>query len=145
MLADPVSTSEIQRMKQGYELLHTRLATFAHNSVTINESDTLSLSKARTDGISEGISKGISLTQSKTNSKGRYFGGSASAGVSFVVSANVGFNAGVNSSTANTSCSVFPRSRPLVINAFVSFMMVMLSAVKVTAIMNSIGTQSIQP
>lgn len=103
MLADPVSTSEIQRMKQGYELLHTRLATFAHNSVTINESDTLSLSKARTDGISEGISKGISLTQSKTNSKGRYFGGSASAGVSFVVSANVGFNAGVNSSTANTT------------------------------------------
>lgn len=103
MLADPVSTSEIQRMKQGYELLHTQLATFAHSSVTINESDTLSLSKARTDGISEGISKGILLTQSKTNSKGRYFGGSASAGVSFVVSANVGFNAGVNSSTANTT------------------------------------------
>ncbi len=51
----------------------------------------------------------------------------------------------INSSTANTSCSVFPRSRPVVINAFVSFMMVMLSAVKVTAIMNSIGTQSIQP
>ena len=103
MLADPVSTSEIQRMKQGYELLHTQLATFVHSSVTINESDTLSLSKARTDGISEGISKGILLTQSKTNSKGRYFGGSASAGVSFVVSANVGFNAGVNSSTANTT------------------------------------------
>ena len=103
MLADPVSTSEIQVVKQGYELLHTQLSTFARSSVTINESDTLSLSKARTEGISEGISKGIALTQSKTKSKGKYFGGSASVGVSFVVSANVGFNAGVNSSTADTT------------------------------------------
>ena len=102
MLADPVSTSEIQVIKQGYELLHTQLSTFARSSVIINESDTLSLSKARTDGISEGISKGIALTQSKTKSKGKYFGGSASVGVSFVVSANVGFNAGVNSSTSDT-------------------------------------------
>lgn len=103
MLADPVSTSEIQAVKQGYELLHTQLSTFARSSVTINESDTVSLSKARTEGISEGISKGIALTQSKTRSKGKYFGGSASVGVSFVVSANVGFNAGTNSSTADTT------------------------------------------
>lgn len=103
MIADPVSTSEIQVIKQGYELLHTQLSTFAKSSVTINESDTLSLSKARTEGISEGISKGIALTQSKTKSKGKYFGGSASVGVSFVVSANIGFNAGVNSSTADTT------------------------------------------
>lgn len=103
MLADPVDTSEIQVIKQGYEMLHTQLSTFARSTVTINESDTLSLSKARTDGISEGISKGIAMTQSKTKSKGKYFGGSASVGVSFVVSANVGFNAGVNNSTADTT------------------------------------------
>lgn len=103
MLADPVETSEIQVIKQGYEMLHTQLSTFARSTVTINESDTLSLSKARTDGISEGISKGIAMTQSKTKSKGKYFGGSASVGVSFVVSANVGFNAGVNNSTADTT------------------------------------------
>ena len=84
-------------------MLHTQLSTFARSTVTINESDTLSLSKARTDGISEGISKGIAMTQSKTKSKGKYFGGSASVGVSFVVSANVGFNAGVNNSTADTT------------------------------------------
>lgn len=103
MLADPINTNEIQVIKQGYEMLHTQLSTFARSSVTINESDTLSLSKARTDGISEGISKGIAMTQSKTKSKGRYFGGSASVGVSFVVSANVGFNSGANSSTADTT------------------------------------------
>lgn len=103
MLADPVSTSEIQVVKQGYELLHTQLSTFARSSVTVNESDTLSLSKARTEGISQGISKGISLTQSKTKSKGKYFGASTSAGVNFVLTANIGFNGGVNSSTSDTS------------------------------------------
>ena len=106
MLADPVKTSEIQVIKQGYEMLHTQLSTFARSTVTINESDTLSLSKARTDGISKGISKGIAMTQSKTKSKGRYFGGSVSAGVNFVVSANVGYNAGINSSTADTTGKV---------------------------------------
>lgn len=103
MVADPVATSKIQVIKQGYEILHTQLSTFARSTVTINESDTLSLSKARTDGISEGISKGIAMTQSKTKSKGRYFGGSSSVGVSFVVSANVGFNSGANNSTADTT------------------------------------------
>lgn len=103
MVADPVATSKIQVVKQGYEILHTQLSTFARSTVTINESDTLSLSKARTDGISEGISKGIAMTQSKTKSKGRYFGGSSSVGVSFVVSANVGFNSGANNSTADTT------------------------------------------
>lgn len=107
MLADPAATSEIQVIKQGYELLHTQLSTFAGSSVTINESDTLSLSKARTEGISEGISKGIAMTQSKTKSKGKYFGGSAgmNMGINFLANASVnfGFNAGVNSSTADTT------------------------------------------
>lgn len=103
MLADPVDTAEIQVIKQGYEMLYTQLSTFARSVVTLNESDTLSLSKARTEGISEGISKGISMTQSKTRSKGKHFGGSVSGGMNFIVAANVGFNAGINSGTSSTS------------------------------------------
>lgn len=105
MLADPVESSEIQIIKQGYELLHTQLVTFARSTVTINESDTVSLSKARTEGISEGISKSISMTQSRTRSKGKSYGGSVglSGGLPFgILTANVGFNAGVNSSLSNT-------------------------------------------
>lgn len=102
MLADPVDTSSIQEIKQGYEILHTQLSTFAKSSVTINESDTLSLSKAATDGISHGLSKGIACTQSRTYTKGSSTGFNASvnasAGISFVVSANAGFSAGVNHS-----------------------------------------------
>lgn len=100
MLADPIDTTEIQIIKQGYEMLYTQLSTFAHSSVTINESDTLSLSKARTDGISEGISTGIAMTQSKTKSKGKSFGGNIGIGIPGIISA--GINAGVNGSTADT-------------------------------------------
>ena len=103
MFADPVSTSEIQIIKQGYELLHTQLSTFLKSSVTLNESDSVSLAKARTDGVTEGISKGISMTQSKTRSKGRYMGANASVGVSIGLTANVGISGGVNSSTADTT------------------------------------------
>lgn len=103
MLADSVSMADIQGIKEGYEMLHTQLSTFARSSVTIHESDTLSLAKARTEGISKGISHGIALTQSKTRSEGNYFGGGASLGISFGISASVGFNAGKNSSTADTN------------------------------------------
>lgn len=102
MIADPISTSELHIIKQGYEMLYTQLSTFAKSSVTLNESDTLSLSKAYTNGISEGISKGISMTQSKTRSKGRALGVSAQVGVNFVVSAGVGLNVGTYKGTADT-------------------------------------------
>ena len=103
MLADSVDTAEIQTMKQGYEMLHTQLSTFAHSSVTINESDTYSLSKAQTDSISEGISRGISMTQSKTRTSGKNYGLNANVGINFGITAGVGFYNGTNKSTGETS------------------------------------------
>ncbi|MEG0897472.1 MAG: DUF87 domain-containing protein [Ruthenibacterium sp.] len=103
MIADPVSTSEIQVMKQGYEMLYTQLALFLKNAVTLNESDTLSLAKARTEGITEGISRGVSMTQSQTRSKGSYGGVNASFGINMGLSASIGANMGTNSSTADTN------------------------------------------
>ena len=103
MLADPVTTSEIQVIKRGYEMLHTQLSMFAKSSVTFNESDTVSLSKAQMEGVSKGIANGISMTQSKTKSKGKYFGGSVGVGVNIgIVSPNIGLNAGKSSGTADT-------------------------------------------
>lgn len=103
MFADPVSTNEIQTIKRGYELLYTQLSTFLKSSITLNESDSISLSKARTDGVTEGISKGISMTQSTTRSKGRYMGVNASLGISMVLTANIGVSGGTNQSTADTT------------------------------------------
>lgn len=101
-LADPVSTSEIQTIKQGYETLHTQLSTFLRSTVTLNESDSVSLAKARTEGVTEGISKGISQTQNRTRSRGRYMGVNASVGVSIGVTASVGVSGGTNSGVADT-------------------------------------------
>ncbi len=104
MFADPVSTSEIQVIKQGYEMIHTQFSTFLKNSVTLSESDSVSLAKTRTEGVTEGISKGISMTQSKTRSKGKYGGGSVNVGVNLgVFTAGVGAFGGINSGTADTS------------------------------------------
>ncbi len=103
MLADPVDTSEIQMIKQGYEMLYTQLATFSQSSVTMNENDTQTLSKARSTGISEGISKGIALTQSTSKSNGKYFGGSLGVGLNMGISFNVGLNMGKNRGTSETT------------------------------------------
>lgn len=102
MLADPIGSAEIQQMKQGYEMIHTHLSTFAKSSMTWNQSDTNSLSKAYMEGISNGISEGISKTQSHTSSRGTYGGMSIGGGINFVVSANLGFNFGTNQSTSHT-------------------------------------------
>lgn len=103
MFADPVRTSEIQIIKQGYEMLHTQLSTLLKSSVTLNENDSVSLSKAHSEGVTEGISKGISLTQSKTSSIGKSVGVNAGVGFSLGVSVSAGISANTNSSTANTT------------------------------------------
>ena len=103
MFADPVSTTEIQTIKTGYEMLHTQLSTFLKSSVTLNESDSVSLAKARTEGVTEGISKGISMTQSKTKSKGKQNSLNLSVGFDFIVTGSVGFSHGTNSSVSDTT------------------------------------------
>lgn len=119
MLADPVSSSEIQVMKQGYEMLYTQLSTFLRSTVTLNESDSVSLAKARTDGVSDGISKGISMTQSKAHSQGRYMGVNAGVGVSLGITASLGISGGTNSGTSfsegrtNTTTETSQRNRQI--------------------------------
>lgn len=104
MIADPVSTSHLQVVKQGYETLYTQLSTLRRNTVTLSENDSTSLAKAYTDGVTKGISEGISMTQSETNSKGRYFGVNAGAGLGFKgASFQAGVAAGTNKGTAETT------------------------------------------
>ena len=74
MIADPVDTSEIQVIKQGYEVIHTQLSALAERTVTINESTNESESHSTTEGFSKGITEGISMTQSRTESSGSSFG-----------------------------------------------------------------------
>lgn len=103
MLADPMDAARLQTVKQGYEMLHTQLSSFARSSLTVNESDTLSLSRARTEGVSEGISQGIAMTLSRTKSMGKSTGRSVQGGISLGLQLGVGYNTGTNSSISDTS------------------------------------------
>lgn len=106
-ISDPINTSEVQNIKQGYEILHTQLSGFLRSTVTYNEGDSLSLSETLSKNFSEGISEGITYTQSRTNSKGKYFAGSLGVSGSLgIMGTGVGISAGVyggkNSSVADT-------------------------------------------
>ena len=103
MIADPISTDEAGLIKQGYEMLHTQLSTFKSSSMTMTESDALSLSRARTEGISKGISTGISMTQSKTMSKGKFGSVSVNGGVSVGIPGLLGASIGIGAATGRNS------------------------------------------
>lgn len=103
LVADPISSNEIQLIKQGYEMIYTQLASFLRSSVTFNESDTLSLSKSESEGVAHGISTGVAMTQSKSRSKGKFMSMNASVGVSMGITASVGISGGVNSSETDTN------------------------------------------
>nr|WP_302663658.1 ATP-binding protein [uncultured Agathobaculum sp.] len=111
MIADPLKSSDLQAIRQGYEMLHTQLSVFRHSVLTLQDSQSASLSYAESHGFSDSISHSIALTQSRTRTSGRNFGMSAHAGVSFGIVGSVGGYAGVgvqggwNKSNAETDGS----------------------------------------
>lgn len=110
MLADPVSTGELQEIKRGYEMIYTQLSTFRNTVLTVNESSTITMSAAQTKGITKGITEGISMTQTTGKNRSRNFGFNASAGISLEVfnasvGASVGFSNGTSTSEARGTSS----------------------------------------
>ena len=96
VIADPIKSSELQLIKEGYEMLYTQLASSWRSSLMMSESESVSLSEAYTEGITTGITKGIALTQSQNKSTAKNIGFSAgvSAGVGFA-GTGIGVNAGM--------------------------------------------------
>lgn len=120
-LADPVSSTEIQLARQGYEEIYTQLSIYAQAVLSQNNTETFTLSKAQTKGVTDGLTEGVNQTQSIGRNSmvnfGVNMGGNVglSTGVNAVVKAGVhtglslGFNAGVSrgkfssNSTGNSS------------------------------------------
>lgn len=92
LIADPLNTTDISTRKQGYELIHTQLSTFAQMSVTYEKSAAVTLSKAETEGISDSLAQGISMTQSLSYTHGSSKGSSFGTSQGSNRGANVGFN-----------------------------------------------------
>lgn len=70
VIADPVSASEIASAKLGYESLYTQLAPFAQTSVSFNESESITLTKTNTEGVTDTIGESTALTQNYSKTSG---------------------------------------------------------------------------
>ena len=103
MIADPLKTSELQIIKQGYERLYTQLSSFKQTVMALQDNRSVSTSTAQSEGFSDSVSQSISMTQSQTHAKGSSFGGNiygggAIPGVPFVVGAGVSYSRNRNES-----------------------------------------------
>ena len=69
LIADPVNAAELAEAKQGYEALYTQLSPFLKTTVSFNESESITVTQAHTEGVTESIGESVSSTQnySKTN------------------------------------------------------------------------------
>ncbi len=70
VLADPVERGPIQQVRQGYEDLASQLSALENTSVSLQDSDSSSVSENFTTSFSTSISHGISRTQSHSVSSG---------------------------------------------------------------------------
>ena len=70
VISDPVTVDEISAAKLSYETLYTQLSPFLKSTFSFNESDTLTLTKSQTTGITETIGKSVSMTQNYSETNG---------------------------------------------------------------------------
>lgn len=70
VIADPVEARELAIAKEGYESLYTQLSPFAKASVSFNESETISLTQSRTEGVTTSIGESTSQTQNYSKTSG---------------------------------------------------------------------------
>lgn len=66
LIADPIKPNELENIRRGYEIIYSQMIPYLSMSMSINEGESTTLSKAQTEGTAEAISAGISLTQSKS-------------------------------------------------------------------------------
>ncbi len=70
VIADPVDAQQISEAKLGYEALYTQLSPFVRTSISFNETESVTVSKNHTEGITNAIGRSTSLTQNYTTSSG---------------------------------------------------------------------------
>lgn len=70
VIADPISSEGIEKIKSGYEILHSQLNPFLKSSLSFNENESLAYSHANSVGFSNSVSESTSLTQNYSNTNG---------------------------------------------------------------------------
>lgn len=91
-IAEPVTISEQQEMRSGYENLYSTLSPFRKSVWSYSENDSKAVTESLSEGISQAISEGTSHTQSHTK--------------------NAGMSMGFQSSSANSNSTNTSRTTP---------------------------------
>jgi DNA helicase HerA-like ATPase len=105
MIADAVSSGAAREIKLGYEMIHTELSSLLRQTLTMGESDTVTLSESRSESVSRGISEGVTKTQTRGTFSGQHrgtgkgLGAGLNIGVQSFLSANLSGNMNVNKGT----------------------------------------------
>lgn len=70
VIADPIGPDEIALAKDGYENLYTQLSQFLKTTLSFNETESVSFSRAQTEGITNTIGSSTAKTQNFSTTKG---------------------------------------------------------------------------
>ena len=97
-ISSPLSASQIETIKTGYESLYTQISPFAETQLSYNESDSNAVAESVTEGITKTV--GESLTNTVSNATTRTTGTNTSKSFSFSpIIASASASSGTSSST----------------------------------------------
>ncbi|MDR2296243.1 MAG: DUF87 domain-containing protein [Clostridiales Family XIII bacterium] len=102
MIADAVSGGVAREKKRGYEMIHTQLSSLLRQTLTLSESDTVTLSEARSESVARGIAEGISKTQTRGGSYGFSEGKQSGMNLSFFLGTSLGSQSGMTSGSSES-------------------------------------------
>jgi hypothetical protein len=84
MIADAVSGGVSREIKRGYEMIHTQLSAMLRQTLTLSESDTLTLSASQSESLARGITEGVTKTRTRGSSRGTSEGQNSGFGLSAI-------------------------------------------------------------
>lgn len=70
LLADPISSLEMDQIRMGYESLHSELSPFLKTEISFNESDNITITDGVSNSLTNTISNSIARTQSNAETSG---------------------------------------------------------------------------
>lgn len=70
LLADPISSLEMNQIRRGYESLHSELSPFLKTEISFNESDNITITDGVSNSFTNTISNSIARTQSNAETSG---------------------------------------------------------------------------
>lgn len=82
LIADSISNEIIENIKLGYENLYSQMYPFLKTDITLNESDTVSLTEGITKGLTKTINESITYTQGKSRGVGKIYAINKGIGIS---------------------------------------------------------------